>query len=150
MKTKLDLANLKKMPQADYLNEVKSEFKRLKAAGESEVIVITDFTFADGKKGSVVIPTEMSGSSQKFYNDVAKKEYKGFGRGTVNLKDGEQGATMELFIDSGKAKAKALEKVARKFLKKWALFPLSPKTQPHWQKKTQTRQKTQPATKQKK
>ena len=124
MKTKLDLANLKKMPQADYLNEVKSEFKRLKASGESEVIVITDFTFADGKKGSVVIPTEISGTSQKFYNDVAKKEYKGFGRGTVNLKDGEQGATMELFIDSGKAKAKALEKGGKKIFEKVGVIPV--------------------------
>jgi len=124
MKTKIDLANLKKMPQADYLNEVKSEFKRLKAAGESEVIVITDFIFADGKKGSVVIPTDISGTSQKFYNDVAKKEYKGFGRGTVNLKDGEQGATMELFIDSGKAKAKALEKGGKKIFEKVGVIPI--------------------------
>ena len=124
MKTKIDLANLKKMPQADYLNEVKSEFKRLKASGESEVIVITDFTFADGKKGSVVIPTDISGTSQKFYNDVAKKEYKGFGRGTVNLKDGEQGTTMELFIDSGKAKAKALEKGGKKIFEKVGVIPV--------------------------
>ena len=116
MKTKIDLATLKNKSQKDYLDEVKNEFKRLKAAGQSEVIIITDFTFSDGKKGSVIVPTDISGTSQKFYNDVAKKEYKGFGRGTVNLKDGAQGATMELYIESGKAKVKTLEKGGKKHL----------------------------------
>ncbi len=124
MKTKINLANLKKMAQAEYLNEIKDEFKRLKTAGQSEVIIITDFIFADGKKGSVLVPTDISGVSQKFYNDVAKKEYKGFGRGTVNLKDGEQGATMELYIDSGKAKAKTLEKGGKKIFEKVGVIPM--------------------------
>ena len=124
MKTKIDLATLKNKSQKDYLDEVKNEFKRLKAAGQSEVIIITDFTFSDGKKGSVIVPTDISGTSQKFYNDVAKKEYKGFGRGTVNLKDGAQGATMELYIESGKAKAKTLEKGGKKIFEKIGVIPV--------------------------
>jgi Calpain family cysteine protease len=115
MKTKLDLDELKKMDYKSYLDKVKPEFKRLAKEQSSEAIVISDFKFACGKTAGLIIPGDISGDAQKFYNSTAKTEYKGFGKAKVSFKsEGE----LDVYIETGKAKPKALAKANKKLFDK--------------------------------
>lgn len=120
-KSKIKPEDLKDLNQVNYIKLCQKEVKRAATFGETGVVILSDYEFACGTVGTMMILGKMSGPLMKYYKQLKKdrKQEKDFARGVCYFEDVEGGdPIMRIALNDGKGKPSKMKKNGKKLFKK--------------------------------
>lgn len=120
-KSKIDPNAVAEMDFKTYTNLLKKEVKKAAAFGETDVIIFSDFTFACGHIGTMMLLGKFSGNLAKFYkkSKIERKTEKDFAKGTCYFKTKEDdNVEMHIALDDGKGKPAKMKKNGKALFRK--------------------------------
>jgi hypothetical protein len=120
-KSKIKITDLPTLPHKDYMNIFRKDVERAAKFGQTGVVVLSDFQFACGEVGTLILLGKMSGPLKNYYKELKKerKQEKDFAKGTCYFEDVDgDNPKMRIALDDGKGKPTKMKKNGKKTLEK--------------------------------
>jgi hypothetical protein len=120
-KSKIKPEDLKDLTEVNYIKLCQKEVKRAAKFGETGVVILSDYQFACGAVGTMMILGKMSGPLMKYYKQLKKdrSQEKDFAKGICYF-EGTEGdnPVMRIALNDGKGKPAKMKKNGKKLFKK--------------------------------
>lgn len=120
-KSKIKPEDLKDLTEVNYIKLTQKEVKRAAKFGETGVVILSDYKFACGGVGTMMILGKMSGPLMKYYKQLKKdrSQEKDFAKGVCYFEEVDGGnPTMRIALNDGKGKPSKMKKNGKKLFKK--------------------------------
>ncbi len=125
-KSKIDPNEISSMTFKEYFGLLKKEIKKAEKFGNTNIVVLSDFHFACGHIGTMMVLGKHSGIISKWYKKIKKERKKenDFARGNCYFKIADDGdTTLHIALEDGKGKPDKMKKNGKNLFKKLGFSP---------------------------
>lgn len=120
-KSKIKPEELKDLTEAEYIKLCQKEVSRAAKFGETGVVILSDYQFACGAVGTMMLLGKLSGPLLAYYKQLKKErgQEKDFAKGICYFENiDSNNPTMRIALSDGKGKPAKMQKNGKKLFKK--------------------------------